>query len=146
MRIEFTVPGQPIAQPRARATRMGGHARMYTPDNGVKSFKEACRIMFATTYQGPPLDGPVHVAIRAVFSRPKRLVWKKRAMLQEWHTGRPDADNVAKAASDALTGLAWRDDAQVCSLHVTKVYASGDEQPYTRITICGCHADDAIEF
>lgn len=119
---------------------------MYTPDNGVKSFKEACRIVFASTHQGPPCDGPVRVDIRAVFARPKRLMFKKRPMLQEWHVGRPDADNVAKAASDALTGLAWRDDAQVCYLSVKKVYASGDEQPHTRITIDRCYPEDAIEF
>lgn len=146
MRIELTVPGEPIAQPRARATRIGGHARMYTPDNGVKSFKEACRIMFAQQHQGPPLDGPVYVEIRAVFARPKRLVWKKRMMLTEWHVSRPDADNTFKAATDALNGIAWRDDSQIAWAVIRKVYASGTEQPHTRITIAECHADEAIEF
>ena len=34
--ISFTVPGDPVAKARARATIVGGHARMYTPDKTSK--------------------------------------------------------------------------------------------------------------
>lgn len=35
----------------------------------------------------------------------------------------PDVDNVSKLALDALNGILWRDDAQVCDLHVSRRYA-----------------------
>ena len=145
-RIEITVPGQPIAQPRARATMIGGRAHIYTPRTGVKAFKEACRIMFAAVHQGPPLDGPVYVEIRAVFARPKRLVFKKRPMLQEWHPTKPDFDNVAKACADSLKGIACRDDSQIALAGVKKVYALSIEQQHTRGTITHVQSSEASEF
>lgn len=145
-RIEITVPGQPIAQPRARATMIAGRAHIYTPRTGVKAFKEACRIMFASVHQGPPIDGPVYVEIRAVFARPKRLVWKSKPMLNSWHTTKPDFDNTAKAVCDSLNGIAWRDDSQIAWAVVRKVYASGTEQPHTRIAIGTVDELDAVAF
>ena len=40
-----------------------------------------------------------------------------------------DWDNVAKAFCDALNGLAWRDDSQICEAYVQLWIAAGDEQP-----------------
>lgn len=43
-----------------------------------------------------------------------------------YHTGTPDADNLAKAIMDALTQLrVWKDDAQVAHLIVRKLYDDG---------------------
>lgn len=56
-------------------------------------------------------------------------------MPREWHTRKPDSDNVLKAVKDSLNGLAWRDDSQVCKVHLEKHEASGDEQPRTEIEI-----------
>ena len=41
------------------------------------------------------------------------------------HTKRPDCDNLAKSILDALNGIAYDDDSQICSLSVFKFY--GDE-------------------
>jgi Holliday junction resolvase RusA-like endonuclease len=38
---------------------------------------------------------------------------------------KPDIDNLAKSVLDGMNGIVWRDDSQIVSLHVTKVYASG---------------------
>jgi Holliday junction resolvase RusA-like endonuclease len=48
---------------------------------------------------------------------------------------RPDLDNLVKAVLDALNGLAWRDDAQIHTLHISKVVAAGDEQPHVQVRI-----------
>lgn len=37
-----------------------------------------------------------------------------------WHTGRPDVDKVLRAVLDALTGIAYEDDAQVVAASVVK--------------------------
>jgi crossover junction endodeoxyribonuclease RusA len=39
------------------------------------------------------------------------------------HTKKPDVDKLMRALLDALTGVVWRDDAQVCYAMVNKVYA-----------------------
>jgi len=42
---------------------------------------------------------------------------------EEKHTKKPDLDNVAKAVIDGMNGIIFKDDSQITSLHVTKVYA-----------------------
>ena len=132
--IVFSVPGVPIAQPRIKATAIGGYARVYTPKT-ADAYKASVAIAFKTAYGGNPIDGPVHVSIEFVMSRPKSMIWRKREMPSEWHTKKPDIDNLAKAAIDALYGLAWIDDSQVCSMSITKRIASGSESPNTTIRI-----------
>ena len=51
------------------------------------------------------------------------------------HTTKPDAENLAKAALDALTGFAWNDDKQVCDLLVRKRIAAADESPHVVIDV-----------
>jgi Holliday junction resolvase RusA-like endonuclease len=135
MRVEITVPGVPIAQPRAKATTFGGYTRVYTPAGKVRPFKEAIRILFAEAYKGPPVEGPVMIQITAVFPRPKGMIWKSKPMPRVPHAKKPDSDNVAKSVCDALNQIAWRDDSQCYYVIVMKFIASGDEQPHTRIVI-----------
>lgn len=135
MRVELTIPGVPVAQPRAKATTFGGHTRLYTPDAKVRPFKEAIRILFAEAYQGPPIEGPVMMQITAVFPRPKGMIWKSKDMPRVPHAKKPDHDNVAKSVCDALNQLAFRDDSQIYYSIVMKFIASGGEQPHTRIVI-----------
>ena len=48
---------------------------------------------------------------------------------------KPDVSNIAKAVEDALNGLVYEDDAQICSLTVSKCYALPGQEPcvYVRI-------------
>jgi Holliday junction resolvase RusA-like endonuclease len=48
---------------------------------------------------------------------------------------KPDSDNVYKAATDALNGLLWIDDAQIAKSVIEKIIAAGDEQPRTEIVV-----------
>lgn len=47
-------------------------------------------------------------------------------------TKKPDSDNIIKIILDALNGIAYHDDSQICSIHFEKKYA---EIPVTKITI-----------
>ncbi|MEX5590971.1 RusA family crossover junction endodeoxyribonuclease, partial [Pseudomonas urmiensis] len=47
-------------------------------------------------------------------------------------TKKPDADNIAKAVTDALNGLAYKDDSQIVILSVYKQYG---ETPQVGVTI-----------
>lgn len=80
------------------------------------------------------LAGPLAVCIRAYLPIPKSLSKAKRAaaILGDLRpTVRPDCDNFGKLALDALNTIAWRDDAQVVSLLVTKHYS---ERPRLDLT------------
>lgn len=134
--IKVIVPAVPIAQPRARASTFGGHVRIYTPTkHPVTAFKATVRMAFQQAYQGPPLTGPLRCSLTFVFPRPQAMIWKKREMPRVWHPKKPDRDNCDKAVMDALKGIAWIDDAQVCAGEILKFIASGDEQPHVVITL-----------
>ncbi len=134
--IEFTVPAIPVAQPRARATAIGGHARVYEPTNHpVAAFKSSVRLAASGAFTGAPKDCPLRVNLLFVFPRPKSLVFKKRDMPRIRHVSKPDADNLAKSVFDALNGLLWQDDRQICEVALTKWVASGYEQPHVLIQV-----------
>jgi Holliday junction resolvase RusA-like endonuclease len=55
----------------------------------------------------------------------------------------PDVDKLARAALDALTGVAYEDDSQVVELRVRKRYASGE--PWTEIRVRRCDVQTALD-
>jgi len=113
--ISFVLPGEAV--PFARAGG-GKTVARFTPAK-QRSAMGAVKLFCQRAMAGAlPLDGPVELAICATYLRPKARrddVWK---------TSRPDADNISKLIKDALNTVAWRDDAQVCSLHVWKRYGN----------------------
>lgn len=134
--IEFTIPGVPAAQPRARATSVKGKARVYEPTkHPIKAFRAAVKLSARSAYHGPPLGGPLRVDVTLVFPRPKAMTWKTKPMPRVWHAIKPDRDNCDKAILDALSGLLWRDDCQVCAGQINKWVAAGDEQPHVVVRI-----------
>lgn len=140
--IHFVVPSVPVAQPRVKATNFGGHSRVYTPTktttgrtNGIAEYKASVRHSFAAVYGGAPTGGPLSLQVLFVLPRTKGQFWKRQPMPRLWHEKKPDVDNLVKSLCDALTGLAWVDDTQVCHLSVQKVIAAGDEQPHVDVTI-----------
>ncbi len=140
--IEFRVDGPPVAQPRQRV-------RIVTPRHGkpfasnylpasdpVHDYKTRVASAANNAYWGvEPLTGPVEVEILAVFGRPQCRVWKRKPMPRTRKIGKPDFDNVAKAVCDALTGVVWRDDAQITDAWIRKREASGDETPHTIVRV-----------
>jgi len=144
--MTIRVPAIPVAQPRTKATAFAGRARVYDVTS-IKSadgtrkphpivvFKATVRLAAEREYQGPPLTGPLRVDIVAVFPRPANRTWKTKPMPRERHIKKPDRDNLDKAVLDALNGLAWVDDCQICAGGIEKWIAAGDEQPHVVITI-----------
>ena len=134
--IEFKVPAVPVAQPRARATSIGGHARVYEPtSHPIAAFKASVRLAASCAFSGGALTGPLRVDCLFLFPRPKSLIFKKRDMPRVRHIKKPDADNLAKSVLDALNGLVWVDDCQVCECVLTKWIAAGDEQPHVLVRV-----------
>lgn len=123
--LHAIVEGDPIAQPRARATSIGGHARMYDPGT-ARPWRE--RVWAAIREQQPetPHTGPLWLCMGFRLRRPKGH-WTAKGGLRPkaptHPTGKPDLDNLAKAVMDELTqGGFWRDDSQVVWMEVSKDY------------------------
>lgn len=134
--ISFVVQGIPIPQPRQRHRIVEDHVQNYTPKrHPVQAFKMAARLAARQAYQGPPIAGPVRLSLLFLLPRPSRLVWKKKPMPREWCPCKPDRDNLEKALLDALKGIIWIDDAQVCDGQVQKMYAAGREGPCVEVRI-----------
>ena len=138
MRIQFTVPAIPVAQPRQRVAVIAGHAHNYTPtQHPVNAFKAAVQMAFAEASGGElRIEGPVGLQLVFCMPRPKSMTWKTRLMPRVYRPGgRGDWDNLAKSVADALNGLAWRDDSQICLVHVEVFIAGGCEQPHVEVEI-----------
>ena len=83
MRIVFTVPAVPVAQPRPRASNRHGFARVHQQveihnkvtgerkPHPILAFKATVKHAAALAYSGPPLEGPLMVNVLAEFPRPK---------------------------------------------------------------------------
>lgn len=136
MKLDFVVPAVPVAQPRHRASVMGGRVHVYgaKSDHPVHAYKATLLHAAREAYDGPPLQGRVQIDLLFLFPRPQRLIWKKRPMPRCEHVTKPDRDNLDKATLDALKGLLFVDDCQVVG-SIDKLYAAGDEQPCVLVSV-----------
>ena len=121
--VTFTVPGQPVPQPRPRVSTAGGFARAYVPGkHPVHAYREA--IAAAARGAGLTQTGEVlNVVIDAVFERPKSHMRKAGVKPDAPKLPRPDVDNLAKAVLDALQDV-MGDDSLVGRLVVEKSYGT----------------------
>ncbi len=137
--VSFRVKSIPVAQPRQRhrVVTTGGKAfaQNYTPTKApVNVFKAAVQDAASMHFTGP-MTGPIALSLTFVMPRPKSMFWKSRPMPRAWCAKKPDAENLAKGVLDALTSIAYVDDAQVVNLEITKYIAAGHESPHVQIWI-----------
>lgn len=118
-RYSFTIMGKPFAKQRPRYSRVSGTA--FTPKETVSFERHVGTI--ANTVFPAPLEGPVKVTIYAVFEPAKSWSKKKRAAhMGQYHTQKPDLDNIEKAVLDGLNRIAFKDDSQVACTFKRKVW------------------------
>lgn len=139
--ITFTVPGQPVPQPRPRISTRGGFGRAYTPTgHPITAYRQAIALAARVAAAGrTPAAGPVVLEVVAVFGRPPSHLNKSgepRASAPAWPP-KCDWDNLGKGVSDAITdsGAIWTDDDQVVDGRVVKRYAQAGEEPRTIVTV-----------
>jgi Holliday junction resolvase RusA-like endonuclease len=121
--ITFTVPGDPVPQPRVRVSTRGGFARAYVPSKHPVHAYRAGVLRAAIDAGLLPVSEPIEVIIDAVFARPKSHMAKRGVKASAPALPRADVDNVAKACLDSLKDLF--DDTNVRRLIVEKSW--GDE-------------------
>lgn len=116
--LAFSVDGLPVPQGSMKAFVVRGRARV-THDAGreLAVWRQAIAAR-ARAAGATPQHGPVTVVLTFRLFRPKSR--SKAAMPDR----RPDLDKLVRAALDALTGIAFLDDAQVVRCHAEKRYES----------------------
>ena len=130
----FRANGIPKGQPRPRAFVRGNRAAVYDP--GTAEGWKSCIAMAAREIEGKLYHQPLSVTLTFFMPRPKSHFKTsgqlKPAAPRFMHDSKPDADNLAKAVLDALTGIrAWLDDDQVCELTIRKYWESERNGPQT---------------
>lgn len=132
--VWFVVPGNPAGKARPRMSKTG---HVYTPSGTRQREKEIAALakeaMTRDCHQRP-FSGPVEVRIVARYPIPKSFTKAQRAAALKgeiFPTVKPDFDNVQKMACDAMNGVVYADDKQVCSAYISKRYG---ENP--GMTVC----------
>lgn len=121
------VPGAPAPQGSKRHV---GHGRMIESSTAVGPWRE--RVALAVhAERWPLLTGPVAVDLSFVMPRPKSTPKRRTPAAIK----RPDLDKLERAILDALTGIAFQDDAQVVELGASKRLASPAGQPGVWISV-----------
>lgn len=129
--IKFTVPGIPVAKARPRVTKK----RTYTPVK-TKNYESLVQWEFKSKYKDKPLTGPIRIDILLYMLIPKhtsKIRTRRKVAGEILPTKQPDWDNMAKSITDALNGLAYKDDNQIVEAHVYK-YFSDDPRAEVEIS------------
>lgn len=131
--VSIIIPGDPVGKGRPRFFR----GRAVTPaatrnyEQRISAAGKEAAAKHGMFADGQPLGMQVvaRMPIPASWSERKR----KQAVEQIIRpTGKPDCDNILKAAADGLNGVLYRDDAQLVDARITKIY---HEEPALIITI-----------
>jgi len=125
--LTYLVEGTPVGKGRPRFARRGNFVSTYTPTKTrdyEDLIKDAARKAMGSNEL---LETPVTVAIYITVPIPSSYSKKRtEACLSgsERPIKKPDIDNVAKCFLDAMNEIVYKDDTQVLTLHITKVYGT----------------------
>jgi Holliday junction resolvase RusA-like endonuclease len=138
--VTFTVPGDPVPQPRAKVCVRGGFPKAYYEDNGIVAYREALTLMAIAAGAKATSAAPLVMELELVFQRPPSHFHTSKARageLKETAKALPrcDSSNCLKGIEDSLNGIAYVDDSQIGRHIIDRRYAMPGEPAYTRVTI-----------
>lgn len=125
--LTYLVEGNPVGKGRPKFARRGNFVSTYTPTKTrdyEDLIKDAAKQAMGSNEL---LETPVTVAIYITVPIPASYSKKRtEACLSgsERPIKKPDIDNVAKCFLDAMNEIVYKDDTQVLTLHITKVYGT----------------------
>ena len=142
MKRTLTVMGKPRPQGSLRTLvpLRGSKPTIVPADAGVYRFRADIQAAHERAYGDVgPIEGPISLHCVFVFRRPdshylppaKTKDRGKREVLREGkddvhYISTPDVDKLVRAVGDSLTGFAYDDDKQVCSLWADKRWGEAD--------------------
>lgn len=120
--IEMYIPGVAIPQGRPRFRRFKDFVSTYDPKESKQWKKVVSDHAKGRDIQQFDRDLPLCLTITFYLPKPK-------SVKRQYPTVKPDLDNLTKAIKDALNGICWHDDGQICRLVLTKEYCSTGQPP-----------------
>ena len=124
--VFMTIDGKPEPKGRPRFRRVKNFVQTYTPAK-TKNYEDKVRdVAKQAMGEHEPLETPVGIQMSIKLPVPKSYSKKRTSDClnkYEMPTKKPDWDNVAKAITDALNGIAYVDDSQIVSATVHKMYS-----------------------
>lgn len=124
-----------------RAFARGGRAFVtHNRNPALSAWRDAVHYE-AAQHIGSLIEGPVGLSLTFRLIRPAnhhgtgKNKGKLKPSAPHWPVTTPDLDKLARAVLDALTGVAYRDDAQVVRMQLEKTYAWASEQPGVLVRI-----------
>jgi len=123
MAITFSIPGNPVPQPRTKVCVRNNKPHGYVEKkHPIHAYRQAVAVA-ARAAGVRQATGPVSVIIDAVFARPKSHLNKSGVKPTAPALPRPDVDNLGKAVLDALQDV-MGDDTNVSRLLVEKSWGT----------------------
>ena len=128
--LSFTVLGKaaPAGSKRAFKHPSTGRVMVVDANRNAAPWKQQVAGTARDYYDGPLLDGPLRLAVTFFSPRPKSHYGQGRnrntvkPAAPDYPTGRPDCTKLLRGVEDALTGVVWKDDAQIVAQHAFKLY------------------------
>lgn len=138
--ITFFVPGipKPGGSKVPGFNRKTGKGFVRPACDKVKGWMQTVAYFAYNEYKGEILTGPIWLSMTFVMPRPKNHYGMGgnagilKATAPYWHTSMPDRTKLLRSTEDALKGIVWKDDSQVCDGPIQKIYG---EKPGVVITI-----------
>ena len=133
--MRLTVYGVPIPQGSKTAFVVKGRAVITDGKKGtaLREWRQAIAAearQWLQAHDAPsPIDAPVSLTVTFYLPRPKSAPKRVR-----FPASKPDLDKICRSVGDALTGIAYTDDARIVDLHVTKRFAI-DSPPRAEIYV-----------
>ncbi len=129
---KFWIPGHPKPQGSKKAfvNAKTGRAAMVESCKQVKPWRESIAFIAGMNFKDAPIATPVEMSITFFFPRPKSHYGTGKhsrvlkANAPEYMATPPDLDKLTRAVCDALTGVIYSDDKQICHFTVCKLYAT----------------------
>lgn len=131
-KFSFRVLGEPVAKARPR---FNSKTRVAYTNSKTTKAENSIKVEYLKNGGERKENYTGTVKVRMLFVFPIRKSWskkKQKAMLNKSHTIKPDLDNLEKTVLDALNGLAFKDDSQVCLVTKEKFWSN---EAYTEIKI-----------
>ena len=128
MSVRFTVFGgaQPAGSKRAFYRPQLG-VRIVDANPKAKEFKSRVASEAAEAMHGQALfEGPLHLAVIFYRSRPKSHLGKRglRTGAPAYPDTKPDLLKLTRGVEDAMEGIVYRNDSQICEEHLVKEFGN----------------------
>lgn len=134
MIYEFEVEGKIKGKERPRVNKNTGN--VYTPNN-TKEYETLLKQYFLLKYPNHEiLEGRLKIEIIAYMKIQKTANKKQKEQMLTGMispTKKPDIDNIAKIALDAMNNFVFKDDNQVIKMSVEKRYSEEEERIYIKV-------------